>query len=274
MPTAPPGCHPRSICSKIGDRGLLLGARMTVPFYQDWTFWSAVAAVVAIVLSQLPPVHVLLKRGALDVEVYNRLAINHRVGIPLAQLHLIVRNTGGRTLKVTGMDLVFERDGNAALELPAQGYFANPGDKEAVLLTTFTLQPKAEWGHIVNFFKPLPRGEERALRQLESNLRADIADKRSHLEDKSVNVEADAANVQPLVDLSNARLPWQPGDYTVTIRVRTTPAARIPEAKYRAVVFESDSTELRNYADGYKFGFGVLFPVPDQGGVLVAISKL
>jgi len=243
------------------------------PFYQDWTFWSSFVALLALVLSQLPPIHILFRRAALDVEVYNRIALNHRVGNALAQLHVIFRNTGGSSLKVQGIELTFERDGAADLILPAQGYFSNPGDKEAVLLTTFTLEPKAEWGHIVNFFKPLQRPDERTLRQLESNLRADIVHKRSQLEDKSVVVAADDGNVQPLIDLSNTRLPWLPGDYTITVNVRTSPKAKIQVRRYRAIIFESDATELRNYSDGYKYGFGVLVPTPDQNGVVVAITQ-
>lgn len=245
-----------------------------MPFYEDWTFWGAILALAAIVLSQLPPLHVLLKRRALEVEVFNHVLVNHRVGVPHAQLHLIVRNTGGRTLKVTGLELTFEREGHPPFTLPGRGYFVIPSDREAVLLTTFTLQPGSEWGHIVNFFRPPPRAEERQQRQLESNLRADIVNKRALLKDPKVNVAGDDANVRPLVDMARARFPWQPGEYTVTVRVTTEPAARIAAMKYRVVIFESDAEELREYTNGYEYGWGFIFPAVDQPGVVLAISKV
>lgn len=245
-----------------------------MPFYQDWTFWSFVAAGLALVLSQMPPVRELLKRNALEIEAFKRFLINHRAGVPSAQLHLIVRNTGGSPLKVKAIELAFERDGQPPIKLAASGYYVNPIDKEAVLFTTFTIQPKGEWGHIINFNEPLRRRDERNLRQLESNLRANIIAKRQELANPDRNVAADDANVEPLIQHTNARLPWLPGDYLVTVQVHTSPEAPGTKAQYRIFVYESDEAELRAYVDGYKYGFGLLIPVPDQPGAILELSKL
>ena len=246
----------------------------TVTFYHDWTFWSFVAATVAVVLSQIPPVLQLLKRSAVDIEVFNHLLINHKAGIPGAQLHIILRNAGGRSLKVSGLELVFERAGQPSLTLPAVGYFANPTDREAVLQTAFTIPPKGEWAHVVNFYRRLPRPDERTFRQLLSNLRADIVAKRQGLRNERDNVTGDDVNFLPFVQRYEANPPWQPGDYTITVRVHTTPVASGQEAKHRMVIFESDEAELREYTAGYKYGWGILFPVHDQPGVAVELSKL
>jgi len=46
-------------------------------FYQDWTFWAVLVAAIAIILSQIPPIHVLIKRAKLDMELYSRINITH-----------------------------------------------------------------------------------------------------------------------------------------------------------------------------------------------------
>ena len=170
-----------------------------VPFYLDWKFWSVAVAVIALILSQLPPIHILLYRAKLDVEAYSRMHLTHKVGNPNAQLHLIISNPGGRELRIKGITLHLRRGTEDEFVLPAQNYLQSPSDKEAVLLTSFKLKPKEEWAHIINFLNLFSRQDEKYYRQLEANLRQDILVKRDALVDKNINVAADDENVQPLL---------------------------------------------------------------------------
>lgn len=81
-----------------------------IPFYFDWKFWSVTVATLAVVLSQLPPLHVLFRRAKLVCEVYSQMHITHKVGNPTVQLHLILNNTGGRDLRIRAFELEFKRD--------------------------------------------------------------------------------------------------------------------------------------------------------------------
>ena len=99
---------------------------ISAPFYFDWTFWAAAWALVAIVLSQLPPLHLLIRPKRLDVEVHSRIGITHKVGNPNASVVVSIRNTGGRELRVRGLSLDISRDGKPLLGLPAQNYFETP----------------------------------------------------------------------------------------------------------------------------------------------------
>src|SRR5712691_6475060 len=101
-----------------------------VPFYLDWKFWSVAVAVIALILSQLPPIHILLRRAKLDVEAYSRMLLTHKVGNPNAQLHLIISNPGGRELRIKGILLRLRRGTEDEFVLPAQNYLQSPGDKE------------------------------------------------------------------------------------------------------------------------------------------------
>jgi len=82
-----------------------------VPLYLNWTFWAVLVAALALLLSQLPPVHMLLKRAKLDMELHSRIHITHKVGNPNLQLHLILSNVGGKTIKIKGITSAIERDG-------------------------------------------------------------------------------------------------------------------------------------------------------------------
>lgn len=244
-----------------------------MPFYLDWMFWSFVVAFLALILSQIPPVHILLRRAKLEVEAYSNMHITHKVGNPNTQLHLILNNTGGRVIKVKDIQLQFKRGKDDSFSLPAKNYFQLPNDKDSVLFTTFKIKPNEEWAHSVTFLNFFSREDDKLFRQLDSNLRADIINKRNELEGKNELVEADEANVKPLLDFYEKKFRWQPGEYTMTLNVETDPPNALPEKHYRFVLFESDTADLSEYIKDYKYGFGVSLTTPKHAGVFVPLSE-
>jgi len=113
----------------------------TDPFYLDWNFWTALLALAAIVLSQLPPVRLLLRPRRLEVEVHSRINITHKVGNPNASLVVSIRNTGGRDLRIKGLSLSVSRDGKPVTNMPGAHYFETPSSQALVLFVPFTLKP-------------------------------------------------------------------------------------------------------------------------------------
>jgi len=243
------------------------------PFYLDWVFWSFIVALLALALSQLPPIHLMFRRPKLEAEVYSQMHITHKVGNPNAQLHLILSNTGGRILKIRGIDLHFKRSKTDEFNLPAKNYYQLPGDKETVLFTSFKLKPGEEWAHAVNFLNFYSRDDDKLYRQLESNLRLDIVDKRELIEDKNKMVTADDANIQPLLKFFARKFKWHSGEYEMTLNVQTDPPNALSNISFRFVLFESDSKELSEYQDDYKYGFGVSLDTAQHKGIFVPLSE-
>jgi len=265
-----------------------------VPFYADWKFWSVVVSLIAIALSQLPPVHIMLRRAKLDVEAYSRIVINHKVGNPNVQLHLILSNIGGRTVKVKSICLEFKRGIEDGFTLPAQNYFQQPADKESVLLTSFKLKPADEWGHVVNFLNFFSRTEEKEYRQIESNLRTDILNKLNKrkmlAESLSKNdpiakidhvmsstesdfVTASDDKVQPVLTFFDKKFRWLPGEYSISLKVQAEPASASITKQFRVTIFESDSNELLEFREDFKFGAGVYFDIPKHSGLILPLSN-
>lgn len=244
-----------------------------VPFYLDWKFWSFAVALVALVLSQLPPVHILLRPAKLEAETYSYMHITHKVGNPNAQLHLILSNTGGREVRVRQIDLKFRRDNEDSFSLPAKNYLQSPSSKEQVLLTSFKLKPGEEWAHFVNFLNFFSRQDEKSYRQLESNLRQDIVAKRQTLQDQNQIVAADDANVTPLLTFFQQKFRWVPGEYEMTLSVQTEPVNAMKDKRFRITLFESDSQELSDYRNDYKYGFGVSLDSSRHIGVIIPVSE-
>src|SRR5215469_794836 len=93
----------------------------TAPFYLDWKFWSAVAAWIALLLTQLPPLRVLFRRAKLDAETSSRMVLDHKVGNPNAALNLVLTNIGGRDIRIKEIALLFRR-GTEEFRLEGRSY--------------------------------------------------------------------------------------------------------------------------------------------------------
>jgi hypothetical protein len=122
---------------------------MSTVFLSDWRFWSFVASITAIILSQLPPIKQLVKKSKLDIELYSRIHITHKVGNPTLTAHIIIRNTGGKKVRVKEVNLELERDGQSICNLKAQNYYPDPKTNQGVILTPFSLNPDDEWSNSV-----------------------------------------------------------------------------------------------------------------------------
>lgn len=231
----------------------------TAPWYLEWKFWSAFVAALALLLSQLPPVHLWFRRARLDLEVYARIAITHKVGNPNATAHVILTNTGGRKLRVKCIKLSFKRNGTHAFSLPAQNYYEKVDSKGAIIFTPFSLKPNEEWSHSCNFLNFFNREDEKRYRVMESRLRADIQEKRAA--EPNALAEADAALVSTLLTFFDQKFMWAPGEYELSIEIH---ADRLTKSKaYRFTIFESESDELRALATQYKYGAGVYWDRSD-----------
>lgn len=247
----------------------------SAPFYADWTFWTMVVALLALLLSQLPPIKQLLKGAKLEVHPYDRINITHTAGNPNASLYLGINNTGGCAIHVRSIHLQFKRADIDSFELQGRQYWPSLTDTKAIILTPFTVKPDEYWGHMVTFFRPFSRNEEKEYRQLVSNIKQDIFPKKVMPEFANVLVEANLANVASFLAFYTSKFKWEPGEYEVTLIISTEPTKASVSNKYRLTMFESDAGELKSYANQYKYGVGVYFFNRDeQPGVHVPITRV
>jgi hypothetical protein len=245
-----------------------------VPFYLDWKFWSVVISFAALILSQLPPVHIMLRKAKSAIEVYNTIHVSHMVGNPNAQLHLILQNTGGRSLRVKSISLRLRHESGAEFMLPAKNYYKEQGDSTTVLLTPFKLNSGEDWGHLINFLNFFNRTEEKEFRAITSALRKNILEKRDALSNPPDSVAAEQFVVAPVKEFFSRKFQWKPGEYEAELTVATEPESASTSKKYRFVLFESDTQELVKVVEEYQYGGGVILDVPSQAGLNIPLSEV
>jgi hypothetical protein len=232
----------------------------SVPIYLNWTFWAVLIATIALILSQLPPLYNLLKRAKLDLEIFSRILIDHKVGNPNVNLYLGIRNIGGKTVRIKGVTIYIKRDEKSISPLPAQTYFRKPNDiTTAMLFTPFSLKSREEWSNLVRFFRVFSREEEKQFRTAETALRNNIFQKKQLFENKDKLVEADVELVNPFFKMFQALFEWKPGEYVMQVSIETVPERAHVQKKYTFTLFESDSIELTQIQDNYRYGDAIFW---------------
>jgi len=244
-----------------------------MPFYSDWSFWAVLVAAIAVLLSQLSPIHILFKKASLDMELHSRMYITHKVGNPNISFHLILNNNGGRVIKIRKITATIKKDRKQIAALPAQNYLQNPNDKTPILLTSFSLKPKQEWAHFVNFLNYFSRTDEKKYRKAESRLKARIMEKRKTTSDKDSLVKVGSEYVSPFMDMFNTKFLWQADEYEICVSVNVKPEKANIEKTYRFTLFESDSEELSKYKDAFKYGDGIYWDSGNHPGLNIQITE-
>lgn len=199
--------------------------------------------------------------------------LTHKVGNPNAQWHLVIENTGGRALRIKAISLSFTRTGAQPFVLPAQNYLRTPDAKENVMLTPFRMAPGAEWAHVLNFFNMFSREDEKEYRRIESAIRSDILGQKAEPENEDRLCEADPENVAPALAFFARHFRWEPGEYELELVITTDAPTADVRRKYLFSLFESESSELRNYREGYKYGAGVYWVSQAQPGLVVPVRE-
>lgn len=246
-----------------------------IPLYLDWSFWAVIVAFIAVILSQIPPIKELLKRAKLDLEVYSKISITHKVGNPNLQLHLIISNIGGRNIRIKDICVSLSRDGRELVSLPAQNFLQNQNDQNTLLFTTFSLAPHQEWAHITNFLNFFDRVEEKKYQDIEGEMIADFRAKAKGLDvEKRVSIEHPEDLVSRAFDFFNSKFIWQSGEYQMNINVMTSNDVANIAKQFRFTVFETHTEQLKAITEQYKIGGGIYrTPEKVQMSVILPISE-
>lgn len=230
----------------------------TTPWYSDWQFWAFAVAALAIVLSQLPPVRSWFTAGRLEVVVQNRVHVTHKVGNTNVNLFVSL-SCFGRAVRIKGASITLGRDGNHIGTYNVRGFFETQTSPAASIFMPFLLRPEEVWTHTMAFYPDWPRAIEKAYRQHESALRANVQEKITARNGIPGLVEGDLGLVQPLIDILHRDFQWHEGEYTLTLNIETDSPSTKYTGEFKFTLFEADSDVLRSFEKHYPKGDGLWY---------------
>lgn len=232
-----------------------------IPIYMNWEFWTVTLSFIAILLSQLPPIHLILRPKKLEVEVHSRVGVTHAVGNANINMVVSIRNTGGRTLRIKKLRLSVRREGSLITTVKSINYFESQSSTHPVIFIPFSLKPEDSWTHNVSFFNEFDRQTEKQFRDSTYAVNANISEKVAAQQTFGPNkIGADPELVQPLTQLFNKLFIWQPGEYILNLEVDAEPGSASYSKQYRFTLYESDTKELVEHTQDYMYGQNIIRP--------------
>ncbi|PSV62465.1 hypothetical protein C9J48_10905 [Photobacterium profundum] len=245
-----------------------------VSFFTDPKVWSVVIAALAVVLSQFPPIYQLIRRGKLELDVYEKAHITHSLGNPNLQFHLILNNVGGRAVTVKSIEAEVKLESEPTNIIKAQNFIKSNESNGQVLLTKFKLKSGEEWAHLTNFFNDFAKSEEKKSKLFSKRARDELTEKFKVKNSTQEMVELEEDLVNEIQSFFDDKFIWQHGEYIINIVVKCTDEKQNISKKFRFTLFESDSDELREYSQKYKYGEGIIFPSKTDVGVVTKLNEI
>jgi hypothetical protein len=206
-----------------------------------------------------PGVRKWFKKAALEVELYERISIGHYVGNPILFLTIIIRNVGGRDLRIRRLRLRIRKNDRELAVIPAMNFYDKlSADASPVVLMSVSLPVGETWSHMLQFFPPFDRDLADEVRTAANTLQADILAKRAALPPQAQHqlVAGEPANVERLVQIFDQLFVWTRGQYKVALEVDTEPGTHIDQ-RFEFTLFESDETAMRLQSQSYAVGDGL-----------------
>lgn len=250
-------------------------------FIKSPEVWSAGIALLALVLSQLPPVHQLLRRRALRIVIPEYLSLYHFLGNINLLGFVALHNTGGKTMTVAKIDCIVTSEG-AKWNLPGLMYQSrhSQGGGGQPNLEFFVewsvLKPDEHWSETVHFFKPWTVQEEEDAAEIISKIRSNINTKIAQRppDAPKVPVEADGEFVREAKEFFLKRFQLVKGNYRIVIAALSEKKEVLALRGFDFTLFDNHIKTLRSASDDYKLGAGIYYAADPSKQVPIRLRPI
>ena len=234
--------------------------------------WKAGIALLALVLSQLPPVRQMIKGKKLRLAIADIAQFTHVFGNTNMSLWIDFDNVGGQTLTVRRIEAILVRRDGPAQRLTARTYWVTESfsrDKAIELpVAEICLKPGDKWSGYLHFWDTAlwSRAIQESVKSLTSKFRDDITAKLSKRDKELAHlsaterplVEADRGLVEELTDIVKKVKRLEQAEYELFVAAYehpSDPPLRI--SGFDLTLFQSDVHDIFEDTADYKYGFGV-----------------
>jgi hypothetical protein len=237
--------------------------------------WGAFIAILALILSQLPPIKQMIRGKRLRMAIADTANFSHVFGNTNMSLWVDLENVGGKTITVNRIKCYLTRHDGPTQILNARAYWMTeslPSERQFLLpFAEISLKPGDKWSRFLQFWdtKTWSKSVESKTKSLISKMRVDISTKAMESDkelsaiamDQRPTVEADISLMQEINDLVRSLKKIEEGDYELLVGAyeESTPTP-LKMLGFNLTIFENDAREIFEDMEDYKYGFGLHIP--------------
>lgn len=237
--------------------------------------WKAIIALLALVLSQLPPIRQMIKGKKLRMSVADIAQFTHIFGNTNMSLWIDLENIGAKTITISRINCLLRRQEQTIQTLTARTYWVTESlSREKPLelpLPEIALKPGERWSGYLHFWdtNAWSKAIQGKVKSIILRMRDDTTSKAT-IRDKAMEsipinsrplVEADPSLMQEINDILKNLKKIEEGDYEMFVATyETTARSPLKTLGFDFTIFETDVQDIFEDTVDYKYGFGIHLP--------------
>lgn len=248
---------------------------MDLSFLKDPAVWTAIVAVLALILSQLPPVRELIKGVKVKITVPELVMLYHFMGNIQTNLFLDIHNVGGRTICIAKIECGIKNSSGSWWKLPAQTYYSREPPSQhgqpppELLMGLISLKSGERWSETVRCFRLWTETEEEKVNDIIAKIRSNIIEKiQQQIIPSQQLAEANEDFVKEAKDFFEKKFDLHKGNYQFFIATLSESNQVLNVRGFDFTLFESNIRALQAHTEEYKYGAGIYYPIMDPTKVV------
>lgn len=243
-------------------------------------FLAVYVALIALVLSQLPPLYTITQKPKLKIDFSDYVVITHLLGRTSTLVPISISNTGNGSSLISKVDCSLTTATGSVISFVASDYATYqpvPGVSQSTVfrpIGSVLLKSDERWTEVISCVELPTSGEL----ELASNIVGEWTDYFALITQRpdfnpQQRYEFPPESVQRATDAMRDRFGLEVGEYTITIRLSDEDGKTILEQSSKLIISQSDVDRLLSHSEQYKFGIGINFPVPNHLTVTAPLMK-
>lgn len=241
-------------------------SRGAMKFLRSSSFWSTFVAVLALVLSQLPPAKDWVHRENLKIRTSDKFRIVHAFGVLGLNMQLDLKNDGNTPIATDVIRIALIHPSGKKTELVAQIYYPHVSSGESTIaypITSINLAPGQTWSEWVTFGQDFSPELEEKMNAIQLRVSQDIFKAGQSVQPGQWTPalqQATPESARLAVELFQKNFDLQKGEYTMTLTVFGAKGRPISTKRYRFTLYDYHVLTLQSQVDDYRYGAGIIMP--------------
>jgi hypothetical protein len=249
-------------------------------WYKSSSFWSISIAVIALILTQLPPIIQWSPKIDLAIQHDNSIGVNNAIGIIGHNLTIELSNAGNRTLNIERIELEVSAPNGTKRILSAESFSpssANGGQVINLPVNSIKLKPQESATGFVFFNQIISPNVEEKYNEIRLSISQSIFDRQQEIEWGALNPRASIEASDELVDLAieffDEHYDLEKGLHKVALLVHTQEREEPFTVLLEYTTYGFHIETVRSQTVDYKYGAGIFKPSANSKQVWLKVRS-